>query len=190
MRQELAAIRSQGIKIIFIDETVFTRKAMMKFEWARKHENMAVDEKLLNEPTKALLMGISAEKGVEQYRVFDRSVNIKKFIQYLQMVRDAHGEEPVALFMDNLSVHRSKKSKAKMEELNIRWVFNLPYQCELNPIELVFSKVKQKFKTQRAESLVRGKRPNIHTLIMRSVKCLKKEEIGNCIVHAQRLLEE
>ena len=63
------------------------------------------------------------------------------------MVRDAHGEVPVCLFMDNLLVHKSKKSKAKMEELNIRWVFNLPYQCELNPIELVFSKIKQKFKT-------------------------------------------
>ena len=99
----------------------------MKFEWAAKHENMAIDEKLLNEPTKALLMGISAENGVEQYRIFDKSVNIKKFHQYLQMVRDAHGDQKVCLFMDNLSVHRSKKSKAKMEELNIQWLFNLPY---------------------------------------------------------------
>ena len=106
------------------------------------------------------------------------------------MVRDAHGEQKVCLFMDNLAVHRSKKSKARIDELGIRWLFNLPYQCELNPIELVFSKVKQKFKTQRAESLVRGKRPNIHTLIMRSVKCLLKEEIGNCIEHAGRLLGE
>ena len=80
LRQELAEIRKEGVKIIFIDETVFTRKAMMKFEWAAKHENMAIDEKLLNESTKALLMGISAETGVEQYRVFDKSVNIKKFI--------------------------------------------------------------------------------------------------------------
>ena len=52
---------------------------MMRFEWAAKHENMTIDEKLLNEPTKALLMGISAENGVEQYRIFDKSVNIKKF---------------------------------------------------------------------------------------------------------------
>ena len=79
--------------------------------------------------------------------MFDRSVNIKKFLQYLQMVRTAHGEQKVCLFMDNLAVHRSKKSKARMEELGIRWLFNLPYQCELNLIELVFSKVKQKFKT-------------------------------------------
>ena len=104
------------------------------------------------------------------------------------MVRDAHGDQPVCLFMDNLSVHKSKKSKAKMEELGIQWVFNLPYQCELNPIELVFSKIKQKFKTQRAESLVRGMRPNLHLLITRSVKSLIKKEIQNCIEHASQLL--
>ena len=104
------------------------------------------------------------------------------------MVRDAHGDQPVCLFMDNLSVHKSKKSKAKMEELGIQWVFNLPYQCELNPIELVFSKIKQKFKTQRAESLVRGMRPNLHLLITRSVKSLAKENIQNCIEHSGQLL--
>ena len=57
--------REQGYKIIYIDETMFTRKAMSKLEWAAKHENMEIDEKLLNEPTKALLLGISAESGVE-----------------------------------------------------------------------------------------------------------------------------
>lgn len=102
---------------------------MSKFEWAAKHENMEIDEKLLNEPTKALLLGISAENGVEQYRIFAKSVNIKKFIQYLQMVKDAHGDQKVCLFMDNLAVHKSKKSKAKMDELGIRFIFNLPYQC-------------------------------------------------------------
>ena len=65
LRAELAVIKGQGYKIIYIDETMFTRKAMARLEWAAKHENMGIDEKLLNEPTKALLMGISAERGVE-----------------------------------------------------------------------------------------------------------------------------
>ena len=43
------------------------------------------------------------------------------------MVKDAHGDEKVCLFMDNLQVHKSKKSKAKMEELGIKYVFNVPY---------------------------------------------------------------
>ena len=130
------------------------------------------------------------DRHVEQHKIFARSVNVKKFIEYLNLVRAAHGDQKVCLFMDNLSVHKSKKSKAKMEELGITWIFNIPYQCQFNPIELVFSKVKQRFKMERAQSLVRGKRPNIHTLIGRAVKNLKADEIRNCIEHAHRLLEE
>ena len=52
--------------------------------------------------------------------------------------------------MDNLRVHSSEKSKKFMQELGIRYIFNLTYAPDYNPIELVFSKIKQKFKTLRA----------------------------------------
>ena len=45
---------------------MFTRKAIKSLEWSRKLENPEVDEKLLNDKTKALLLGISYEEGVEQ----------------------------------------------------------------------------------------------------------------------------
>ena len=61
-----------------------------------------------------------------------------------------------------------------MEDLQIRPIFNVKYQCQLNPIELVFAKIKLKFKQLRAESLLRLRRPNIHTLIGKSVKNLTK----------------
>ena len=127
LRLELAEAKSQGFKINYIDETMFTRKAVARSEWAAKYENAEVDEALLNEPTKALLLGISAENGVEQHKIFAKSVNVKKFLQYLQLVRDKHGEQKVALFMDNLRVHTAKKSKEKMEELGIRPIYNVPY---------------------------------------------------------------
>ena len=53
----------------------------------------------------------------------------------------------------------------------------------------MFSKIKQKFKTMRSECLVRYKRPNIHTLIHRAVKTLKKEEIVRCIQHTNRIMD-
>ena len=61
-------------------------------------------------------------------------------------MREKNGDAKIALFMDNLNVHRSKKAKKKMEELSIRPIYNIEYQCELNPIEAVFSKLKHKFK--------------------------------------------
>ena len=40
-----------------------------------------------------------------------------------------------------------------MRELGFRYIYNAAYSPEYNPIELVFSKVKQKFKALRARKL-------------------------------------
>ena len=133
-------------------------------------------------------MGISAEEGVEQWRVFKKSVDTEKFLQYLNMVREANGNKKVALFMDNLNVHRTKVARKKMEELEIKPIYNIFYQCELNPIESCFSKIKSRFRALRAAKLSRGIKPNLHTLISQSIKVLEKEYIRNCIGYARKQL--
>ena len=55
--------------------------------------------------------------------------------------------------MDNLSAHKSDKSKQEMTRLGFRHIFNVPYSPEYNPIEFVFSKVKQKFRSLRAKKI-------------------------------------
>ena len=100
---------------------------------------MSVDLAKLEEPTLALLAGISKEKGVEYCQVFDFSVNTERFIEYLDNLRQANPDVKIALFLDNLSAHRSDKAKAAMRECGFRWIFNVPYSPEYNPIEFVFS---------------------------------------------------
>ena len=55
--------------------------------------------------------------------------------------------------MDNLSCHRSKKSQTEMTKLGFKWIYNVSYSPEYNPIELTFSKVKASFKSLRARKL-------------------------------------
>ena len=80
-------------------------------------------------------------------------MNVDKFIEYVEGVRAANGEEKVCLFMDNLSSHTSEKAKAEMARLGFRYIYNVPYSPEYNPIEFIFSKVKQKFRSLRARKL-------------------------------------
>ena len=40
-----------------------------------------------------------------------------------------------------------------MRELGYRWIYARSYSPEYNPIELVFSKIKSKFKALRAQKL-------------------------------------
>ena len=90
---------------------------------------------------------------MEHHKIFDNSVNIPKFKEFLQELRAMNGEDKIALLMDNLSAHRSEKSKAEMARLGFRTIFNVPYSPELNPIEFTFSKIKQKFRSLRARKL-------------------------------------
>jgi transposase len=75
---------------------------------------------------------------------------VAKFKQYIQEIRVANGDEKICLYMDNLSAHRSKKTLACMKEHGIRYIFNAVNSPDFNPIEYIFAKVKQKFKSLRA----------------------------------------
>ena len=92
-----------------------------------------------------MLAAISKDKGREHYRVFLKSVNAPKFIEWLRELRDRSGEDKIALFLDNLPCHRSDDVRSSMRELGFRWIFNVPYSPQYNPIELTFSQLKRNF---------------------------------------------
>ena len=80
-------------------------------------------------------------------------MNIDKFQEYLAGLRAANPDDKIAIFMDNLSAHTSERSKETMRQLGFRWVYNVPYSPEYNPIEFVFSMVKRNFRALRAKKL-------------------------------------
>ena len=140
--------------MIYLDETMFTRKTVPKTEWAKHKENMTVDDARLDEPTLALLLGVSKEKGVEYFQIFEKSVNSQKYAEWLAGLKQVTGEDKVCLFMDNLGAHKCIPSKRAMRRHKFRWVLNVPYSPQWNPIELVFSQLKAKFKALRARKVL------------------------------------
>ena len=139
MKRQLTRVKNEEYRIIYIDETMVTRKTVADTEWSRPKENMAIDVNKLQEPTLALLCGISREKGIEHFRIFQDSVNIDKFLEYLKGVKEANQEEKVCIFMDNLSSHTSERAKTAMREHGFKFIYNVPYEPQYNPIEYVFS---------------------------------------------------
>ncbi len=71
--------------------------------------------------------------------VFNKSVNILKFKQFLQNLRDKFFFDDICIYMDNLAVHRSNEVKERLDELSIPYIFSPPYSPDYNPIESVFS---------------------------------------------------
>ena len=76
--------------------------------------------------------------------------------------------------MDNLSAHTSKKSKEAMRQLGFRYIYNLAYAPEYNPIEFVFSKIKARFRTLRAQKLTGVIQDSHDAIISKAVKSVRK----------------
>ena len=188
MKRQLTMARHGGYRIIYLDETVFTRKTVPETEWTLPRQNVTVDQDLLKEPCLALLSGISKERGQEHYKLFPRSVNIDKFKVYLAELRARNGEERICLFMDQLSVHTSDRAKKAMKELGFRWCYNVAYSPEWNPIESVFSLNKRRFRALRAKKLTGLIQDSHEALVHRAVRDVRKQDIVNCVNHVIKLL--
>jgi len=81
-------------------------------------------------------------------------------------------------------VHRSLTVKQRLDELGIRYIFNIVASPDFNGVEGCFSKVKQTFKTLRMQKIARGVKPNVATLIQKAVNSLKLKDIQGFIRHS------
>ena len=85
------------------------------------------------------MAAVSKEYGVDMLMTFETSVNILKFKIFIEELRTKYFYEDICIYMDNLSVHRSRAVKERLDELSIAYVFGPPYSPDFNPIESVFS---------------------------------------------------
>ena len=100
MKRQLTMARNDGYRIVYLDETMFTRKTVADLEWALPGENIQIDEAKLKEPTLALLSAISKERGQEHFQNFAKSVKIPGFKDWLRKLRELNGDDKICLFMD------------------------------------------------------------------------------------------
>ena len=127
MKGELNQIIEDGIKIVFIDEAIFSPQALMKRCWSRKNENIEVADVRRYGTTYALVAGISNEQGQEASLIERRSIHQDSFIKFLLILRANNRLAEIAVFMDHLSVHKANRVKEEMKKLNLRPIFGIPY---------------------------------------------------------------
>ena len=99
-QEKVKALMRDGYDIVFLDETMLTRKTLPKIEWSLPGSNIDYDCRDLYVQTTALLAGISMKKGIDFWMTFPKSVNIGKFKLYLKGLREARKNDKIAIFMD------------------------------------------------------------------------------------------
>ncbi len=91
--------------------------------------------------------------------------------------------------MDNLAVHRSNVAAAEMERLGFQCIFNTSYSQEHNPIEHVFSIVKNHLSRVKSNAIVNRTEVPTEQLIAESFRQVQKQHVVNCVDHCLKVLK-
>lgn len=102
-------------------------------------------------------LGIS---GMRCSTVVDGAVNGDVFEAFVKQVLRPELQSGDVVIMDNLSSHKRQRIRELIEDAGARLVFLPPYSPDLNPIEMVFSKIKQ---------------------LLRSLECRTKDALWNAM---------
>ena len=127
------------------------------------------------------MAGVSEQIGTDLVMLFKKSVNIEKFKVWLDELRSRYFFDDICLYIDNLSVHRSKAVKERMDELGIAYVFSPIYSPDYNPVEYVFSMAKKKIKERRLEKILNEEEVDLWDIIKNSFKSIDRLKIAHCV---------
>ena len=92
--------------------------------------------------TSTLIAALGTE-GVRCSTVVDGAVNADIFEAFVEQVLAPELRPGDVVAMDNLSSHKRARTRELIEAAGAELVFLPPYSPDLNPIEMVFSKIKQ-----------------------------------------------
>ena len=181
LSEEVRHAKEAGRKLVYLDEVNFTKRSVMTREWSRKNSNLAVDQKEIYTGYRSVIATMTEEGGIDSIMLKTQAIDSGDFISFLKKLRARHLQVPLALFMDNLKVHRSLQVRPWYVKLDILPIWNVGYSPEFNPIEAVFSKVKATFTRQRLNCLVRKIGFNADRTIKRSFKEVTVDHCAACV---------
>ena len=101
--------------------------------------------------TSTLVQAIGLD-GIRAAMFLDGPINAPSFTGFCQWLLVPALYPGDIVIMDNLSSHRSAAAVQLIEAVGARVVYLPPYSPDLNPIENIFSKVKQLFRKLRPRS--------------------------------------
>ena len=111
------------------------------------------------------------------------------FIPYLKELKRLN-QQPFALLMDQLSVHKGKEVVPWYQKLNIKPIYNVGYSPEFNPIEACFSQVKRVYNRERLNALANDRTWNQTTEIKVAFRQISKDLVRACIKQSEGKLSE
>lgn len=134
--------RINSKRLIFIDET-WTKTNMTRLRGRAPRGERLIDKTPHGHWKTTTLIAALDLEGMRCSTVVDGAVNGDVFEAFVEQVLVPGLRPGDVVIMDNLSSHKRQRIREMIEKVGARLVFLPAYSPDLNPIELVFAKVKQ-----------------------------------------------
>jgi len=159
-------------KIISIDETHIDNHIHQNYGWSKKGEKI-VEEKYTSKKHRLTMLCAISNKRIIHYKLIKGSAFGTDFNEFMKEIINKRPKEKI-LLLDNAGIHHNKLLKKYINRTSYTLQYNYPYSPELNPIELLFNKIKSKLK-QKNNIKIKHLKENIND----SIKNIKKNFLKN-----------
>jgi transposase len=170
MYDAVKVTRLRDVKLVWVDEAMFTFNTFSTRAWSAKHQSIEVNDADIRIKTMAFLGAISDNGGLEAYTIHPHAITTKEFVEFVEILSAKFHGQDFAIFMDNLQVHKTKDVLETCKRLKARPIFNVPYSPDFNGIETYFSLLKGEYKKLILERLIKGVKVDSQSLIMQSIQ--------------------
>ena len=99
------------------------------------------------------VIGALGIAGVRCSMVIDGAVNRDLFDAFCEQVLAPQLQPGDVVVLDNLSSHKGVRARAAIEAAGAELIFLPPYSPDLNPIEMIFAKIKQLLRSLACRTL-------------------------------------
>jgi transposase len=156
-------------KVISIDESSFNNLNNNSKGLSKKGIpiNLPCNEKKVK--NNSLICAISIDK-IMYYEIHETSVNSDIFYNYINNLITKNKLKGYYFMLDNVRFHHCKKTLKLITDTDNNYIFTPPYSPNNNPIEVIFSIIKNKFKKIKKENI------QLKVLIIISINKTKKNE--------------
>lgn len=167
-------------RTISLDETSFTVNDHQLYGYSKKGVGIRryFKHKRIGERY-SLLCAIDRNKIID-CKMVKGGIKSEIYLEFLKKNEELFKGK--IILQDNAKIHHSKKVKEFALEKNIEMKYIPPYSPEFNPIELIFSKMKTKFRSLDHNNLLRD--------IETSIKIINQSDLEKCYYHTIKCIEE
>jgi len=137
--------------LVFLDEAGSNAGMTPSYGYAPRGER-AVDDAPKSRGTNVSILAAMTWDGPLGARTFEGAVNGSRFLHWVRRVLAPKLWEGAVVVMDNVRFHKVDGVAQALEKVGARAMYLPPYSPDLNPIEMMWSKIKTLLRQAKARS--------------------------------------